>query len=182
MARKRMISPELFTSETVSALPIPTRYTWVGILCYLDDFGIGRNNPALIKAAVWPLDDSYTSRKVAADVSRLVGLHMLCAYACCDNKYVHAPNWELWQKISHPTPTKLCPCPGHHRDASRIHRRDSGATPELFGVDSGAVPRNVIESKLVQENVSGDAADQPLTGSAAIAGIREQFKSKRASA
>lgn len=174
MARKRMVSPEMFTSETVASLPVPTRYTWVGLLCYLDDHGIGRNNAQLIKAAVWPLDDSYTARKVGSDVTRLVGTGMLCAYTCC-GKFFHAPNWGLWQKISHPTETKLCPCPEHFPDASRIHRRDSGATPELFESGSGAAPRNVVEVSSSQRSSSDDAADQTPSGSAAIAEIRARL-------
>lgn len=179
MARKRMISPEMFTSESVAALPIPTRWTWAGVLCYLDDCGIGKNNPALIKAAIWPLDDTYTSRKVAADVTRLVSMHMLCAYSCCGTKFIHAPSWDTWQKISHATPTKFCVCPVHAPDASRIHRRYSGETPDLFGSDTGATPRNVIEVNSIERNVSGDASEQSPSGSLAIAEARAVLRRGR---
>jgi hypothetical protein len=144
VARKRMVDPAMFTSENVAALPVSTRWTWVGLLCYLDDFGRGRDNPALVKAAVWPLDDSYTAKKCAADLDRLVEAGMLCRYECCGSRQIHAPTWANWQKISHPTATKFCVCAGHEPRAYRIHRSEVGTAPEGFANDSGAAPRSVV--------------------------------------
>ncbi len=158
MARKRVISPELFTSESVASLPIPTRYTWVGLLCYLDDMGRGKDNPALIKAAVWPLDDSYTSRKVASDVQKLVQLGSLCRFECCGVPLLHVPTWSLWQKISHPTASKLCPCPGHEPVEADLHRHASEWAPEPLRSGSGATLRNVVQSKLDQGSSSDHLA------------------------
>lgn len=155
MARKRMVDPAMFTSESVAALPVSTRYTWVGLLCYLDDTGRGKDNPALVKASVWPLDDSYTARKVAADVSRLAEQGMLCRYECCGSKQFHSPTWTTWQKISHPTATKLCPCPGHEGFASREHLSDSGNPPDVFASGSGAAPRNVVQGSSGEGSSSG---------------------------
>ena len=155
MARKRMVDPAMFTSESVASLPIATRYTWVGLLCYLDDTGRGKDNAALVKASVWPLDDSYTARKVAADLSRLVDEGMLCRYECCGSRQFHAPAWESWQKISHPTATKLCPCAGHEPKAERLHRSERGIPPEGFASASGAAPRNVVEVNSGKGSSSG---------------------------
>lgn len=157
MARKRMIDPELFTSESVASLPISTRYTWVGLLCYLDDTGRGKDNAALVKAAVWPLDEAYTTKKVAADLDRLVDNGSLCRFECCGTPQVHAPTWTVWQKISHPTPTKLCPCAGHEPAAHREHQRESGAAPVQLPNPSGAALRNVVEVSLEKSSSSGPA-------------------------
>lgn len=145
MARKRMVDPAMFTSESVAGLPVPTRYTWIGLLCYLDDTGRGKDHPALVKAAVWPLDDGYTARKVAADVEKLADAGMLCRYECCGTRQFHAPTWTSWQKISHPTATKLCPCAGHEPKAFRLHQSESGIVPEGFASGSGAAPRSVVK-------------------------------------
>lgn len=160
MARKRMVDPAMFTSESVAALPVQTRWTWVGLLCYLDDTGRGKDNAALIKASVWPLDDNYTARKVTTDVDRLVSGGQLCRYTCCGGSFLHAPRWMEWQKISHPTATKLCPCAGHEPDAHRIHRSESGIPPEGFASGSGAALRNVVKGSSDQRSLSGpDQAD-----------------------
>lgn len=155
MARKRMVDPAMFTSETVAALPVPTRWTWLGLLCYFDDTGRGKDNPALIKASVWPLDDGYTARKVAADVERLIAGGQLCRYTCCGSSLLHAPRWNEWQRISHPTPTKLCPCAGHEPDVHRIHRSETGTLPEGFRSGSGAALHNVVEVSSDQRSSSG---------------------------
>jgi hypothetical protein len=151
MARKRMLSPDMFTSETISSQPIPTRWTWAGLLTYLDDYGRGKDNAALVKAAVWPLDDAYTSKKVAADLDRLEQVGSLCRYTCCGSRQLHAPNWETFQKVSHKTDSKVCPCPEHDRNLHEEHRRDSGDAPDLPGktlhslVKSSSVEINEVE-------------------------------------
>lgn len=145
MARKRMVDPAMFTSETVAALPIATRWTWVGLLCYLDDTGRGKDNPALVKASVWPLDNVYTPRKVAADLDRLVAGGQLCRYECCGVAQLHAPTWAAWQKVAHPTPTRLCPCAGHEPKARRLHLTELGIPQDGFTSRSGEYLRNVVE-------------------------------------
>lgn len=162
MARKRMVDPAMFTSETVASLPIPTRYTWVGLLCYLDDTGRGKDNAALVKASVWPLDDAYTARKVAADLAKLAEAGMICRFECCGARQLHAPAWSSWQKISHPTATKLCPCAAHEPKALRLHRSELGIPPEGFARGSGAAPRNVVEVSSVEGSSSG--SDQAAAG------------------
>lgn len=122
MARKRMLSPAMFTSESIGSLPVATRWTWTGMLTYLDDFGRGKDNPSLIKAAVWPLDDAYTSKKVSLDLGRLEQIGTLCRYECCGSRQLHSPKWDLFQRVSHPTDSVHCPCPEHDREIHEAHR------------------------------------------------------------
>lgn len=151
MARKRMLSPEMFTSESIAALPVSSRWTWAGMLTYLDDFGRGRDNAALIKAAVWPLDDGYTARKVAGDLDRLVEIGSLCRYECCGSALLHSPTWAGYQRVSHPTASKLCPCPTHEEP----HPNSSGAAPEL----PGKTPHSVVKSSSDQFSASAAVTD-----------------------
>lgn len=121
MRRKRLVSPEMFTSLAVAAWPTPTRWTWVGLLCYLDDHGYGIDNASLIKASVWPLDDTYTAKKVAADLDRIGATGSVCRFSCCGRSQLHAPEWTKWQKVPHPKDTNCCPCPDHAPDAAHLH-------------------------------------------------------------
>lgn len=152
MARKRVISPEFYTSETMALLPVATRYTYIGLWLYLDDEGRGKDNAALVKASVWPLDESYTSRKVAADLDRLEKLGTVCRYEHCGRQFLHIPEWSKWQKISHPTPSLACPCPIHETDAAH-------PAPEPLRSRSGKSPRNVIQVNSTQ--CSSNASDGP---------------------
>lgn len=143
MARKRMVSPELLTSESVASLPIPTRYSWVALWMYVDDEGRGRDNVALIRAHTWPLDETYTARKVAADLDRLAGLAMICRYMIGDEHFLHLPTWGSWQKVSHPAESRIPPCP----------LESSGASHEDLRRTSGGPPRSVVKFNV--EEVKG---------------------------
>jgi hypothetical protein len=134
MARRRMLSPEMFTSRTVNDLPVEARWTWVGLLCYLDDYGYGEEQAALVKAAVWPLDESRTTGDVAGDMARLVEAGSLCRFICCNKAQMHAPNWREWQTVAHPGKPRLCVCPVHSRDAHETHRTASRETHERLAL------------------------------------------------
>ena len=162
MARKRMVSPEMFTSATVAGWPAATRWTWVGLLCYLDDFGLGEDSPSLIKAAVWPRDSSYTERKVRADIDKIVESGSACRFECCGKPILHIPTWTDWQKVAHPTATRFCPCPVHSRPAHELHMRDSRTAP-----------RNVVQENLEEgSSRAGGPSDPPPPGSDGLAAAR----------
>ena len=61
MPRMRTIKPEYGTSEPIAAMSIPCRLHFAILWTYVDDEGRGVDNPRLIKAAVWPLDDEITA-------------------------------------------------------------------------------------------------------------------------
>ena len=66
MARIRSVKPELRTSLTAAEWPREVRYFWVLLWGYLDDHGRGVDEPRLIKADCFPLDDDLT----AADIEK----------------------------------------------------------------------------------------------------------------
>lgn len=141
MARKRMVSPELLASLVVASLPIQTRYAFVALWMYLDDEGRGKDSADLIRAHTWPLDPSYTVRKVRSDVETLVDKSLLCRYVVNDSPYLHSPSWKEHQKINRPTPSKLPPCPRHDPEEWRAFSECSriaheGLTPKSVEVNS----------------------------------------------
>src|SRR3546814_14876688 len=71
MARIRTIKPEFWTSETIAALPIRTRLTFIGLWTYVDDNGVGFGNETLIVAELFPLEDDPPD--TLAHVSREIG-------------------------------------------------------------------------------------------------------------
>lgn len=149
MARKRIISPELLTSESVAALPFRTRLGWIALWMYVDDYGRGRDNAALIKAHSWPLDRGVTERKVASDLALFDAAGMICRYSVSDQAFLHLPKWSEWQKISHPAKSPIPSCPAETRPGGHTTLRSpSGNLPE---------PRRAIEVNLDQEKLSGPA-------------------------
>jgi hypothetical protein len=145
MARKRMLSPEMFSSESVTSLPFEARWTWAGLLCYLDDTGRGRDSARAVRGSVYSTEPEVTVEAVAGHLDLIVQAGSLCRYVCCDGGQFHAPSWGAWQKPSHPTPTRLCPCPVHEPQAAELHSRELSGGLAKSREGSGSTLRNVVE-------------------------------------
>lgn len=102
MARIRSIKPEVRISEKVNSWPIPIRYFWVLLWGYCDDYGYGRDNPRLIVADSFPLDDSVTAEMVAEWMDRIWADDVIERFAVGDSRFFRVVNWDEHQKISHP--------------------------------------------------------------------------------
>lgn len=128
MARIRSIKPDFFTSPDIAALSIPARMTFVGLWTYCDDSGRGYDDPRLVKAAVWPLDDDRTITDVAADLKELTKRGQIRRYRVDGRAYLQVCNWQH-QKISHPTPSKLPPPP--EKPPEKIRSAPESLSPDL---------------------------------------------------
>jgi hypothetical protein len=106
----RTLKPETFTSETLSLLPVPARWTFAGLWTYVDDDGRGKADPRLIKAAIWPLDDDVTAQDVAEHLDRMEELHLLCRYTHVNRQYLHIVNFAEHQRPNRPVASKLPEC------------------------------------------------------------------------
>jgi len=116
MARIRTIKPSMFRSLTVCSWPIDVRWTFAGMFTYLDDYGRGLDEPRLIKAELYPLDDKMTLRKIAAHLETLVARGPLCCYVLDGHNYLHITSWSEHQRVTHPTDSQIPPCPIHEKD------------------------------------------------------------------
>lgn len=143
MARKRMISPEFFTSSTMNALPIQTMLTFAGIWCWADDFGRGEDDEKLVRASVWVRRPSMTEKRVRADMDALAATEALCQYLVNDIRLIHVTSWNEHQKISHPAKSKLPPCQIHESEAWAAFLMNTDAALHKFRSDSGATPANL---------------------------------------
>jgi hypothetical protein len=158
MARKRMLSPEFFSSAPVNRLPIPAAMTFAGLWCYLDDFGRGEDDAALVKAVVWPRRRSQTEAKVARDLDLIVAESLLCRYVTPvihsqelvkipsrdhAERLIHSPSWPEHQKISHPTPSKFMPCPIHEIQLHAAYLRECTRFPESLARGSRPPPEQL---------------------------------------
>lgn len=155
MARKRMLHADFFTSRAMNNVSVVAMVTFEGMWCWADDKGRGEDDPALVKAFVWPRRKSVTERHVAEAVDALEAEGVLCRYVVEDARYVHITHWREHQKVQHPTPSKLPPCPIHDTEeweafaSTRAFARDvlmSGSrkaheplTPSVVQFSSGQI-------------------------------------------
>lgn len=130
MPRIRTIKPDAFLSESLSTLGRGTRWTFAGLWTYSDDEGRARDDVRLIKAALYPLDDSVSRDDVETDLWLLAGIGAICRYVGDDGRrYLHMPKWEDHQRINRPSPSKLPACP--HEGSGKCHepRDDDSVSP-----------------------------------------------------
>jgi hypothetical protein len=111
MPRIRSIKPDAFHSDSLSTVSILARWTFAGLWTYCDDEGRGRADARLIKAALFPIDDTTTLSDVLGALNELESIGAICRYRVEDKTYLHVPKWEEHQKINRPTESKLPACP-----------------------------------------------------------------------
>lgn len=139
MARIRSMKPELRTSLVVAEWPREVRYAWTLLWGYLDDHGRGVDNVKLISADLFPLDDDITATVMDEWLQLMAnagytGDPPLCRYEVGGRRYLHATNWREHQKPSHPTPSRLPPCPHHECEETdgEMVASGSGDAPEAL--------------------------------------------------
>ncbi|WP_406004391.1 hypothetical protein [Streptomyces sp. NBC_00987] len=110
MARIRTIKPDFFTSLTIADLTSEQRLTFIGLWTHVDDEGRCVDDPRLIKAAIWPLDDR-NSADIEIDLKALSESSLITRYTLNRKRYLAVTNWFEHQRINRPTASKL-PAPG----------------------------------------------------------------------
>jgi hypothetical protein len=120
MPRIRSIKPEYFNSLSISGdtgLSFVARLTFVGLWTHADDGGRFLDEPRLIKAALFAMDDDMPSAAVATVVDELVTKGRLVRYEADDVKLLQVVGWEH-QKIDRRSPSKWPAPPGFNPDGS----------------------------------------------------------------
>lgn len=130
MARIRSIKPSFFTSLDIARLPDDsTRLHFVGLWTYVDDAGRGIDDARLIKAALWPLDDSKTTRKIEKMMQALAYAGRIERYEVDYQGYFAVVGWTH-QRIDKPQPTKFPPPPSDPRTIPEPSPNDPGTVEE----------------------------------------------------
>jgi hypothetical protein len=136
VARIRTIKPEFFTSLTLAKVGLGARLTFIGLWTYCDDEGRGRDEPRLLKAALWPLDDIVTAGVVDTQLSELAAARLIERYEVNGESYLAIRNWAEHQRIDRPRPS-IFPAPPQRREADR----DASAKPRRAVVEDSSGER-----------------------------------------
>jgi hypothetical protein len=164
MARIRSVKPEFFTSLAIGDLSERARLAFIGIWTYVDDYGRGTDDPRLVKAAVFPLDDRISVRDVAKIIDELAAACRLQRYEVDGRRYFVVVNWNEHQKIDRRSASKLPPPPGEtvptgHRTCSEGSTRMQRGLDEGSLPDQGAGSRERIREQGAGSNGSGNRAE-----------------------
>jgi hypothetical protein len=159
MARIRTVKPEFFTSLTVAGLSVEARLTFIGLWTHVDDQGRCVDDPRLIKAAVWPLDDRI-SADIERDLRELTESSLILRYKVGERSYLCVRAWDEHQRINRPTKSRLPappddpPPPASGQDASWRPAETPGERPEnsLPASKSVRAHAQLTEDSLAERN------------------------------
>lgn len=110
MPRIRSIKPGFCTSEDIAALTIPCRLHFAMLWTYADDAGRGIDNPRLIKAALWPLDDNIGVDQIETWQAELAHHGRIIRYTDdAGRRLFQVDNFTVHQKPNRTVPSALPP-------------------------------------------------------------------------
>lgn len=156
-----MIKPQIRQSRTVASWKREVRLCWIYLWESMDNYGRVRDDLLLLKAELFPFDRDVTEAKLdgwfVLMASTKLGPHdqpPLCRYEVGGQRFMHAVNWDLHQRLSHPGNPEAPPCPVHDS-----LRNDAGTVPEDFRKPSGTVPK---ASTVRSEGPSGVSPEREI--------------------
>ena len=132
MARIRSVKPELCTSETMAQVSAVAERTFVRLWTHCDDEGRCKDNPKLLKAALFPLHDDVTQADVDAHLWELSDLGLIVRYSVNGEAFLHVPSWHDHQKPQKRQTSKL-PGPESADEQAVQHRSRTTTRPLLEG-------------------------------------------------
>jgi hypothetical protein len=136
VARIRTIKPTFFSSLDIAKYPYEVRIHFAGLWTYADDAGRGADDARLIRAAIWPLDDAITVRKVERMQEALEAGGHIVRYEVDGRRWfaVVAESWKH-QRIDKPQASRIPP-PPIPEDSTTV----PGPLPEAAANGTGTLP------------------------------------------
>ena len=109
--RIRSIKPEFWSSPDVAALSDADRLLFIGLWSYADDHGRGRDDVALIVAALFPHDMVANPRDTVAKVrdglARLSEANLILRYTVASRTYFLVTGWGKHQRVDKPKASRI---------------------------------------------------------------------------
>lgn len=153
MARKRMISPEIWESSSFSKLTDFAKLIFIGLISNADDEGKGKANPGYIRSKLFPNDEERRVTDIKKALSDIALTMSITFYEVNGDSLYLLTNWARWQKIDRPTPSKF-PNPPQEQSAgergsyTQNQDFDESSTNTRRGLDESSP---LIEKKGIEE-------------------------------
>jgi hypothetical protein len=117
----RLIHSDLFEDDFVGSLSYFERLLWIGLFgAVADDQGRFLDNPAIIRAKVFPYDANVTDDKVEQALVKLVSAGKIIRYSAGGKRLCQIANWWKHQKPSWASASRY-PAPEGWRDRVKMH-------------------------------------------------------------
>lgn len=154
MARKRMISPEIWESQNFSALSDLAKIVFISLFSHADDEGRGKAEPAFIKNTTFPYDENRRVADIKQALSEIALRMSVQFYSVNGIEYYFMKSWERWQKIDKPSQSKLPPPrpAGVGGDILNSRTFDEHSTNPR-GIVGESSSTNIIENNIKEKNI-----------------------------
>ena len=159
MARKRMISPEIWESQDFSKLSDLAKIVFISLFSHADDEGRGRADPTYIKSSTFPYDEGRRVADIKSALSEIARRMSVQFYSVNGIEFYFMTSWGRWQKIDKPSKSKLPPPPmvGEGGDIPGCEKFDEdSARPRRTFAEDSATNRRERNGKEV--NISGGSS------------------------
>jgi len=140
MPRIRQIKPEFWSSLSIGALDRLTRLHFIALWNYVDDDGRGIDDPRLLKAQCFPLDDDLTTAEIDDYQAQLERHGRIVRYEVAGRRYFSVVNFAEHQYVQKKVASKLPPPPTEPTKAPVSVRAPDNDEhpPEPLPEDSGS--------------------------------------------
>lgn len=105
--RIRSVHPKICESEDLIDLPAEMERTYVRLWTHCDDDGRAKDNPLLIKAAIFPLHQDMTAEVVDRHLAELARRGLIRRYEVEGKRYLAVVKWAEYQKPQKKRPSVL---------------------------------------------------------------------------
>lgn len=165
MANKRMITSDLFEDD-ICAESFFTRLLWIGMITAVaDDQGRMLDNPAILRAKIFPLDNDVTDGQIL-DALIKIG-RSIYRYSSADGKkLIQIVKWWDYQTPSWAAPSRFQP-PPNWIDRVRVHIIGNRVRLDHWDDTGGFVRSNLptsqgsaIDESDVKSDINGEGEEE----------------------
>ena len=152
MARKRVISPEIWTSEDFLHLSFKGRLLYISLMNHANDQGIFKWSLLTIKASCFPADN-ITKEEIQDQLNIMLKRQMLVANQ--DATLLRFKAWDTYQKVPKPAPNKYDFVEGlpNHSDTITEPLLERSNTSKVR-----VQPKEDKEDKIMEDKIKEDKA------------------------
>ena len=159
MARKRMISPEIWDSENFSKLSILAKLVFIGMFSNADDEGRGKAKAECQKSKLFAYDESMRVADVESALDEVAENMSVTMYSHDGNEYYSFDNWKKWQKVDKPSPSNIIPYDSESCNIIRgTFREHSPNVPRTLPPNRIEKKKNRKEDKTTEDNTAPPVA------------------------
>ena len=176
MARKRMISPEIWASSSFAELSDFAKIVYIGLISNADDEGKGEADPALLKSTLFPRDEKKRAADVKSALSEIARSTSTLFYSVEGKNYYVLTKWKVYQKLDRPTPSKI-PNPPQDQSMGGSGRYTQNQILDEYSTNT----RRVLDesSSLKEENRNMNKNRKEERGAPSLDEIRAYCKERK---